>query len=140
MKLILVLLAPFALSSSLSFAASFIACGESVDFDNFQVGNFELAISSEDDNYTGVVGENWHLQLEEGDWLERTEKIVATPINGGKDLEILIGSNSDSGGDTEMVYLLVGVFDDEPILKKYIIRSLFERLHVGDFKCIGTID
>lgn len=131
------------LSSSV-YANTYVKCGAFVDLEAGKVSGYELEISSENDHYSGPVGKNWNLKLDEqADWLNINSKITARSFKDANDntvVEIAIKKAQATTGPVGTLYKLIGLYDDEPILEKYTMGGFAGTIKTGTFKCQSAND
>ena len=136
------------LSSFQAFSNSYIVCAQKADFDEYidsgKVVGFELALSSEDDNYNGVLGSKRYMKLgsEDSEWLASIDAIVASTHERGEDVVVNIALKHDlsTSGPVGIKYKLIGLFDDTPVLEKYAMGGLAGSVKLATFECIGSYD
>lgn len=132
--------------TSLASANSVMICGTEPNYEKFEVKDFQLMISSENDQYTGAVGENWNLKLgsEESEWEEPNKNITATMTKAGDvtivDIQMIIGKSSTGPvGERFVISDIYGYFGD-PILEKYNIGGVTGPIKTGTYTCIHAFD
>ena len=136
------------LSLSSSFAAqanTYVKCGKTVDFEAFEVTNYELELSSEgSDDYSGPVGKNWNMKLgdEDSDWLEFNPAITAKNYeeNDTVVVEIKIKTATSASGAVGTRYKLIGLYDEAPILEKYTMGGFAGAVKIGTYQCLSGND
>ncbi len=130
--------------SASAFGSSYYICGKTVNPDNGTVTGYELEISSGDDDYSGVVGENWNLKLaQDSDWISPRPGITAktTQNSNGEDMvTVTVVQGQSASGLVGTQYKLNGLFDDEPVLEKYTMGGFAGSIKTDTFKCISSID
>lgn len=130
--------------STSAWANSNVKCGKYTNFDDFEVKGFELELSSDSDDYSGIVGKKWHLKLESenSEWLKVNKNITAR--NYKKDgltiVQITIKTGKSVEGQIGINYKLVGLYEEEPTLEKYRIEGSSNYVKIGTYKCISAID
>lgn len=136
------------MSSLPAFSNSYIVCAQKVDFDEYietgKVVGFELALSSEDDDYSGALGTNWNLKLgsDDSEWLVSSKKVKARTLEqeGSIVVNISIENARSASGPVGTQYKLIGLFDDSPVLEKYTMGGFAGSLKVATFECVGSYD
>jgi hypothetical protein len=130
--------------SSMAFANTYVKCGESVDLMADTVSGYELEISSENDIYSGPVGENWNLKVDEaGNWLDVNKNITARSFKDADDntvIEVSIKQGQSVTGPVGIKYKLIGLYDDEPVLEKYTMGGFAGSVKIGTFQCQSAND
>lgn len=135
----------FVATLSLSaFGSSYYICGETVNPDNGTVTGYELEMSSVNDDYSGVVGENWNLKLEQdGDWIATRPSITAktTQNASGEDVvTVTVVHAQSASGMVGTQYKMSGLYDDQPVLEKYTMGGFAGSVKIGTYNCISAID
>ena len=138
----------FALVGSLAvaapaFATSFVHCGTSID-DDGNVAGFELAVSSDVDEYSGPVGGTWNLKIgsENADWLPEDANVVAgeTRAGGRINLEILISGPRSSASPLDTRYVIRDFYSETPRLTKYAEGGPNGDVVLGRYACVSAHD
>lgn len=127
-------------------ASSYVMCGKKVHQNadgDLHVTGYELELSSGNDDYSGIVGKNWNLKLQEnGDWLESTKKITAKSYeeNDTTIVEVSIINGISPSGPVGTKYKLIGLYDDYPSLEKYNIGGFTGNVKIDTFACFSGND
>ncbi|MCB0411951.1 MAG: hypothetical protein KDD22_05455 [Bdellovibrionales bacterium] len=131
-----------AMFSSYSLANISIKCGKTADFENFTVTEFELLISSEDDNFDGPVGGSWNMKIgsEDSEWLDYNPNVTADLVQGPGSKFVEITIKEDMSGAVGSKYKLFNLYDETPILEKYTMGGFVGSLRVGIYACVSLID
>lgn len=123
---------------------TYVRCGQSVDFENFEVSGYELELSSESDDYTGTVGGTWNLKLksEKSDWLPASRNITAQSSveNGDTIVQIVIIFDRTPSGPVGIRYKLIGLYDDAPVLERYTMGGFSGSVKTARFECYSGND
>lgn len=136
------------IGSIVSLAASantHIICGKSIDWDNYAVKGYELELSSENDEYQGLVGNRWYLKLgsEDSEWIDSDPNISARTIESEDSdtvVEVIVKQAEAASGPVGYRYRLVNLFDDEPTLEKYSMGGFVGTLLLEKLKCMASYD
>lgn len=133
----------FFLIGILSFSAhakTHLLCAESIDPVSGKVEGFELELLSESDRFSGPVGHSWTLKWGSlnSDWLKFRDHITAETYgsNGDTVIEIKIKIAETSSGPVGILYKLVGLYQNSPILEKYAMGGVVGLLKTDTFQCI----
>lgn len=142
-KLVYLVICSSFLGSSV-FAQSYVKCGTDVDLDTMEVTGYELEMSSDNDDYSGPVGENWNLKLDEnGDWLSPRRNVLARSLQDSNQrtlVEITISKGATATGAVGTVYKLIDLYSEEPVLEKYTMGGFAGTVKLGTFKCLSGND
>lgn len=127
-----------------AFANTYVQCGKFVDLEAGKVTGYELEISSENDLYSGPVGKNWNLKLNQNaDWLTVNPKITAKSSKNAEDrtvIEITLKQAESVTGAVGIQYKLIDLYSDEPTLEKYTMGGFAGSVRIATFKCQSAND
>jgi hypothetical protein len=134
-------------SSSSAFANAYVKCGKSVNQETNKVTGYELELSSDNDNFSGVVGKNWNLSLEkENNWMKtKGNENVTAQMNKDKEynvtVEVFIRGAKTASGWTGTRYVLANLYSDFPTLEKWTLGGgIVGPMKQGSYKCYSGND
>lgn len=132
--------------ANLASASVIVKCGVKADVDNFEVTGYELELSSQDDNFEGVVGGTWEMKIgsEKSKWLKKNPKITAQTTqneDGDTVVEVFMRGARTPTGYTGTRYVLIGLYSDQPALEKWSLGGgIIGRRKLATFQCVTGID
>lgn len=145
MKKVILAVAALVTFGPSAFANTYVICGEKVDADSGDVRGFELELSSQwAGECSGQVGKKWNMKLggKVAEWLAQNKKITATTLNdeGFKIVSIQIETGRTTSGQIGTKYVLHGLYDENPVLKKYTTGGYSGTVEIGTFECVSGND
>lgn len=132
--------------ANVASASSIVKCGVTADVDEFEVTGYELELSSQDDNYNGVVGGTWEMKIgsEKSKWLKKNPKITASTSenkDGDTVVEVILRGARTPSGYTGTRYVLIGLYSDQPVLEKWSLGGgIVGRRKLATFQCVAGLD
>jgi len=142
-KLILFLtLFLFSALSGHAFGSVFVDCGTQPNPDEGSFENVVFSVSSEDDDFSGPAGKNWHLTVNGKDVVGQsaTAKIDLDPRSRLTVLTVLVQIGNSASGPVGTEYRVGNPYTDEPKLEIFNMGGFTGRIRTATYACFATTD
>ena len=134
-----------------AFSASYVECGtEIIEHENDYptVNEVLLAISSEDEDYSGAVGGTWELKLAKdrrfaknrGGWIKANKNITAeeVEIDGRTVVVVTIKIDEAASGPVGEQYEIHGIYSETGRADKFTMGGFAGKVKVKSLVCVAS--